>query len=282
MRILTDKGLKRRINKILVGFALTAVALSAVFPLYFMIITALKTRGEYLVNLWGWPRQPTLANFSELFFAHGLLKQFKNSLLITVSSCGLGTIFASMAAYAFSKMQFRLKDYIFSMNVGLMSIPAIIMIIPLFVLMTRLGLLNTYISVILVYVGVVIPATIYLLTRFFDSIPNTLIEAAKMDGCSTFRVFLRILLPLSKPALMTALVVNMLWVWNDLLMALVLLQDEDKRTLMVGVASFQGRFNINIPLMMAGLLVAALPLLLLYFGAHKHFIEGLTEGSLKE
>lgn len=276
------QGLKRRLSIAVVSVVLISVSINALFPLYYMFITALKTRSEYLVNLWGWPHVPTLSNFSEVLLEHRFLTLMWNSAFITLVSVGVGTIMAGLAAYAFAKMTFRFKKELFTINVALISVPIIVMIVPLFVLATKARLINTYGSVVIIYVGMIIPATIYLLTRFFESIPSELLEAAAIDGCSRFKALRYILLPLSQPALMTAVIINSLWVWNDLLIALIFLQDESKRTLTVGAASFQGRFNIDVPLMMAALTMVTIPLLALYVVAQRYFIRGLVEGSLKQ
>jgi ABC-type glycerol-3-phosphate transport system permease component len=125
------------------------------------------------------------------------------------------------------------------------------------------------------------PFSIYLLTNFFKSIPHEIIEAAIVDGASTFDVLLRIVLPLSGPALMTLIVVNTLAVWNDLLIALVLLPQDEMRTLMVGVTVFGSRYNSDIPVAMAGMLLASIPMLLLYLAGQRYFIRGLVAGAIK-
>jgi raffinose/stachyose/melibiose transport system permease protein len=155
------------------------------------------------------------------------------------------------------------------------------MIIPLFLLLARLQLISTYPGAILVYAGLLTPFSIYLLTNFFKSIPHEIIESALIDGASSFDVLLRIVLPLSGPALMTLIVVNTLAVWNDLLIALVLLPQDQMRTLMVGVTVFGSRYNSDIPVAMAGMLLASIPMLLLYLVGQRYFIRGLVAGALK-
>lgn len=247
-----------------------------------MLITAIKTRAEYLINLWGWPEAPTLANFEKVLFEHRFLTLMGNSTVVTLASVSVGTFVAGLAAYAFAKMTFRFKKLLFALNVALISVPIIAMIVPLFVLATRAHLVNSYTSVVTIYSGMIIPATIYLLTRFFESIPSELLEAAALDGCSTFQALWYVLLPLSQPALTTSFTINSLWVWNDLLIALIFLQDESKRTLTVGAASFQGRFNVDVPLMMAALVLITIPLIMLYVAGQRYFIRGLVEGSIKQ
>jgi ABC-type glycerol-3-phosphate transport system permease component len=155
------------------------------------------------------------------------------------------------------------------------------MIIPLFLFLVRIDLISTYPGAILVYAGLITPFSVYLLTNFFKTVPSEIVEAELIDGASTPGILLRILLPLSAPALATLVVVNALWVWNDLLIALVLLPQDDLRTLMVGIAVFGSRYNSDVPVLMAGMLLASVPMLVLYLLGQRFFIRGLVAGALK-
>jgi len=155
------------------------------------------------------------------------------------------------------------------------------MLIPLYVMFTNLNLIATYRGVVLIYAGLTLPFSVYLLSNFFRSIPHELIESALTDGASHLRILLRIILPLSAPALVTLVVVNALWVWNELLIALVFLPQDNLRTLMVGVTVFQSRYNLNVPVTMAGMLLASLPMVILYLFGQRFFIRGLTAGAVK-
>ncbi len=193
----------------------------------------------------------------------------------------LATLFGALAAFAIARMRFRGRDAFLSINVGLLIVPPVVMLIPLFTLYTQFSLVSTYWGVIILYAGLTLPFSVYLLSNFFRAIPRELFESAAMDGASHFKIFSRILMPLSAPALVTLVVVNALWVWNELLIALVFLPDEDKRTLMVGVTVFQGRYNLDVPLTMAGMCLASIPMFLLYLFGQRLFIRGLTAGAVK-
>jgi ABC-type glycerol-3-phosphate transport system permease component len=162
-----------------------------------------------------------------------------------------------------------------------MAVPPIVMIVPLFVLYSRIGLISTYQGAILIYAGLITPFSVYLLTTFFRTVPNELFESARMDGAGDFTILTRIVLPLSAPALVTLLVVNSLYVWNDLLIAIIFLQEDAKRTLMAGISVFQGRYNNQVPLTMAGMVIASAPMLILYIAFQKYFIRGLMAGAVK-
>ncbi len=162
-----------------------------------------------------------------------------------------------------------------------MIVPPVVMVVPLFVSMVRWNLVNTYQGIILIYTGLLLPFSIYLMTNFFQTIPHEIIEAARMDGCSNLGVFWRIMMPLSAPAVITLIVVNALWVWNELLIALVFMQKDELKTLMVGIAALRSRNYVDIPVTMAGLLIATIPIVVVYMFGQRYFIRGLTSGAVK-
>ena len=205
-----------------------------------------------------------------------------NSLILTVAAVFITGIIALLAGYAFAKMRFKGKKVLFNMIVPLMSVPPVVMIIPQFRIIKILGLVNTRVSVILIYIGIMLPMTIYLMRNFMKTVPDSLLEEAEIDGCSKRKALTKIMIPLSVPALITSSLVNLVWVWNELLISLVFLQKEELRTLMVGITLFKGRFTLNIPVIMAGLVIATVPIVLIYIFAQKYLVEGMLAGSVKE
>ena len=191
------------------------------------------------------------------------------------------TLLASLAAFATSKMEFRGRLPLLKVLVSLMVMPPVVMVIPLFILMVRIGWVNNFASVILIYSGLLAPFSVYLLNSFFGSVHDEIIAAAAIDGCSTFQIFRYIMLPLSLPALTTLVVVNVLWVWNELLISLIFLQGDEIRTFMAGLTQFQGRFAVDQPLVMAGALLGMLPIMVLYLFGQRYFVRGLTAGAVK-
>jgi ABC-type glycerol-3-phosphate transport system permease component len=251
------------------------------FPLYYLFVTAFKTKGEYLVNLFGLPLQPILENFITVFRGKRFLRWFVNSLILTGGSVAAGLAISLAAAWAFAKMKFRFRDQIFSFLLLLMIVPPVVMVIPLFKLMIAAGILNTYGSVIIIYTGLTLPFTIYLLASFFRTVPAAILDSARMDGCRDLRILASIAVPLSSPAIITSVLVNALWVWNELLIAVIFLQRDELKTLMVGLTIFKSRYNLDIPVTMAGLALATVPMLALYFAGQKYFIKGLVAGAVK-
>jgi ABC-type glycerol-3-phosphate transport system permease component len=240
------------------------------FPLFYIFNNALKTRDQYNANQLSLASSPTLVNFGKIFQNPQLLGWFGNSLILTAASVLLCTLISILAAYAFANMQFPGRDLLFTLITPLMVIPPIVMLIPLFVLFQVFRLINNLSAPILVYTG---------LRNFFVTIPREIREAALLDGCSSLQLLTKIYLPLSRPALVTSMVVNAIWVWNELLIALVFLQTETQRTLIVGVAaSMQKRYNLDIPLLMAGLAVVTIPMVILYVVGQNSLVRGLTAG----
>jgi ABC-type glycerol-3-phosphate transport system permease component len=270
-----------RPGKILRQIVLAGAGLTALYPIVFMASTAFKDRAQYLENQYDLPWPLYFGNFSAALRGGTFFLWFKNSVILTTGSVVLCTVCAALAAFAVARMRFRGRDVFFSLNVALMVVPPVVMLIPLFVLFVDLGLVSTYQGTILIYAGLTIPFSIYLLANFFRAIPRELIESALTDGATNLRVLVQIILPLSAPALVTLVVVNALWVWNELLIALVFLPEDELKTLMVGITVFRSRYNLDVPITMAGMLLASIPMILLYIFGQRFFIRGLTAGAVK-
>jgi ABC-type glycerol-3-phosphate transport system permease component len=255
--------------------------LLSLFPVYFMTVSAFKTRAEYIADKWGPPNSLYWANFTTAVAGEKFFIRFANSAILTVGSVAVSLIVACLAAYAFARMEFPGKRTLFNLILSLMVVPPVVMVVPLFVSMVRWGLVNSYTGTTLIYIGLLLPFSIYMMTNFFRTIPWEIIEAARIDGCSSFGVLWRIMMPLSAPALITLIVVNALWVWNELLIALVFMQKDELKTLMVGIAALRSRNYVDIPATMAGLLIATIPILVVYMFGQRYFIRGLTGGAVK-
>ena len=259
------------------------IGLSAIMlaPLYFVAVTAFKTGRAYATAPWGVPLSPTLEAFRTAFARGDLLLWFRNSVVVAVGAVAIVTVLALMVAYAISTMRFPGRDLLRRSFIVLMMIPPIIIVIPLFVLFARLGLVNSFPGVIVVFAGLLLPFSAYLFVSFFEALPNELLEAAALDGAGRFAVLRQIVVPLALPAIVTQLLVNLLYVWNELLVVLIFLQSDDRKTLAAGITVFQGRFFRDTPLVMAASLVVAAPMVIAYLFGQRAFVRGLTAGSLK-
>jgi raffinose/stachyose/melibiose transport system permease protein len=258
------------------------LAILSIFPVFFMINTALKSKTDYINNRFGFPHAIAVQNLKEVFLGENFSRWFLNSVILTVASVVISLIIALLAAFALSRYKFKIREGILKFVISLMMVPPVIMLIPLFIFMSKIKLTNSYTGIVLIYTGLLLPFSIYLLTTFFRSIPQSIIESASIDGCNSIRILKNILVPMSLPPIMTLIVINALWVWNELLLALIFLQEDNYKTLMTGITVFKSRYNIDVPLTMTGLFVITIPMVLIYFLAQKYFIRGLVSGSLKE
>jgi raffinose/stachyose/melibiose transport system permease protein len=272
--------LSRALGRLTKHAVLVLASLLALFPIYVMLTAAFKTQSDFLDHPWSLPLDPSLHGF-DAALNDQFPRWFANSVMLTAASVAATLTLASLAAWGFSRWSFRGRDVLLSLLVSLMVVPPVVLLVPLFVFGADLGWISTLRLVILIYVGLMLPFSVFMLTSFFRTIPRSLIEAATMDGASSWGVFRRIVLPLSGAPLVTLAVVNLLWVWNELLIALVFLQDDSKKTLMVGITSFQSRFNLDVPAIMSGLTLATLPIVTLYVFGQRFFVRGLVSGAVK-
>jgi ABC-type glycerol-3-phosphate transport system permease component len=255
-----------------------AVSLLMLYPLYFIVVTALKTQREYTTNRLLPPSHPTLHNFGDAFGDGELLRWIANSVVVTTGAVAVSTLIAALAAYPLARRTFRGRSAFIGLNVVLMVVPPVVLVVPLFLLFLSFHLINSRLGVVLIYIGLLIPFSIFILVNFFATIPRSLEEAALVDGASTWRILRFVIAPLAAPAIVTVMVVNGVWVWNELLIAVVFLQDNNARTLTAGLTFFQGRFLTNDPLVMTGALIASLPMLAVYIVGQRFFIRGLSAG----
>jgi len=257
------------------------LTLLALFPIYFMVVTAFKNQNDYISNKFGLPSAVTFENFRTVFGQHNFFLWFGNSVILTAGSVVLAMVLAVLAAYAVAKFWFPGKKWILNIVIALMVVPPVVMVIPLFGMMTKLGMINSQGGVILIYAGLLLPLSIYMLSGFFAAIPNEMIEAAMIDGCGLLRMLYRIIVPAALPAFVTLAIVNSVWVWNELLISVIFLQDDALKTLMAGLTVFKSKYTLNIPVTMAGLIISTLPIAILYFAGQRTFVEGLTAGAVK-
>ena len=261
---------------LLIGFSMLAL-----LPIYFMLVNAFKTKQEYLGNRLAPPQHPVLTSLSDAMAGGDLYLWLLNSFLVTAASVCLSTALAALAAYPLSLMRWRAGPFIYALLIALLVVPPIVLVVPLFELVVDLRQLNTLPTVIVIYTGIMLPFSTFLLASFFATISRPLLEAARIDGAGSWRAFWEIVLPLSIPALMTVITVQSLWVWNEVLIAVVFLQDQSLRTLMVGLTLFNSRYRHDVPIVMAGMLWAAVPMVALYLVGQRFFIRGLTAGGVK-
>jgi raffinose/stachyose/melibiose transport system permease protein len=264
----------------LVG-GLALLCASGLLPLLFMVSTAFRTQADWNQSRIGLPTTFSFGAFARAWTDANIGTYFRNSAIVTFSTVGLTVVCATLAGYGFSKLRWRLRGAVYLFLLLWIAIPPLLLMVPIYVEMVQLGLLDTYGAVIFLYTALNLPFNVYLMTAFFRSVPDELIEAARVDGAGLHRIFLRIMVPLAKPALATLVIFNVLWAWNEFLFALLMLQSDSVKTLTVGVLQLQGRFTTDYPALMAGLLITSLPVIGAYLIFQRHLVRGIVAGAVK-
>jgi raffinose/stachyose/melibiose transport system permease protein len=282
---LTDESLPRRLSKIAWLFCsnlfLIVMLLLSMYPLIWMGLTSLRTNFELYENPWGLPSALIFENYVKVWQTSPIPTFFLNSIIVTSSSVIIIIMFSSMAAYAFSKLRFRGSNLLFYGFLSLYFVPPHIALVPLLFTLKALHLTNTYFALILPYVAFSLPFTTLLIRSFMISLPSALTDAALIDGCSKFGIFFRIILPLSRPVLALATVIQCVFLWNEYLLALVFVNKRNLMTLPVGLMDFVGEFHTDWVAMAAGLSIATIPIIILYIIFRKQILTGMTAGALK-
>jgi raffinose/stachyose/melibiose transport system permease protein len=261
--------------------ALLMAILLTISPVVFMALTSLKSEADYAKDRVGLPSHPTLVNIRTVLSDPNLSTWITNSILITIGSVVLAMVAGVLAAYPIARSDGWWPRGLLPAIVLLLAVPPVVLVVPLFIMMVNLGLLNTRQGVILTYAGLLTPLATYLMVGFIRGIPRELDEAAAIDGAGRFRVLVHVILPVMRPALVTLAVVSAVYVWNEFLIALLFLQTQEAQTLVVGVASLRGRFDINEPLLMAWSLIVSVPVMLAFIVGQRYFTRGLIAGAIK-
>jgi multiple sugar transport system permease protein len=226
------------------------------------------------------PADITLEQYRLLFARLNLGRFFLNSLILALSVTAVSLLVNSMAGFAFAKYHFRAKRHLFAILILTMIIPGQVTMLPVFLLLKKMGLLNTYFGIILP--GMTSIFGIFLISQYMKSIPDSLIEAARMDGASDFRIYWSIVLPLSSPVLVTLALFTFMGTWNDFLWPLIVMTKQDMYTLPVALANLMGEHAQDPELMMAGSVITILPVLVVFLALQKFYIRGILLGGLKE
>lgn len=259
---------------------LVMMASAAVIPLYWMLITALQQPTLTVTFPPEWfPSNPTLFNFKRFLERQYVWRWTLNSLLVAVTVTGAQLLVCVMAGYSFAKKKFPGKDLFFWMYVGSMMVPSQVTLVPLYITMSKLGFINTYYGLVLPAIAA--PFGVFLMKQFMSSLPTELIEAAKIDGCSEWGTFTKIILPLSKPGLAVLGIFTFVGQWNEFVWPLIITNTSAMRTLPIGLTLLQEEVPMQYGLLMAGATFAAIPMLVIFFSFQRYFLKGVTVGALK-
>ncbi len=271
---------KKVLMVVFVQAFLISVALSCLFPLAWMLSSSLKTQQTIFKNFNIFPREFHWENYILAWTKGGFGAYFLNSVLYTVSVVVGIVLVSSLAAYAFSRLEFPGKNFFFYMFLAAMMIPLPGSFVPMYVLLVKLHLVNTRIGYILCMINVGLSLSIYLLRTFFDQLPRDLEDAARIDGCSKLGIWWHVALPLARPALAVVVIFNALNVWNEYILALIIFSSKNLMPLQRGLMVFQGQFITDYPLLMAGMTITAIPIIVVYLFMQKYIIKGITSGAL--
>jgi raffinose/stachyose/melibiose transport system permease protein len=268
------------------GYALTAgsavAALLWISPLILLVVSAIRPLSDFLSNgPVSWPQEFTLANFPEAWEAGQFGTAYLNSTILLLVKVPLGVFAASLLAYALSKLEMPFRNSILFTVVLGMTVPIYIAIVPLFTMLRGVGMTDSILGIIPPYIAFGLPLQVLILQAFFRRVPDELLEAARIDGAGDVRIFFRVVVPLSVPALVTVAILDGVATWNELFLALSLLSSESRRTIPLGLLNFQGQFATNYTGLAAGILIAVIPILVLYMLLQKYIVGGLTAGATK-
>lgn len=255
----------------------------SIFCFFWIFIASLKTNKEFFVNVWGFFKIPQLANYRKVWTNYKLGSYFLNTLfVVSVSVCGIAAV-SALAAYVLARIKFTFRDTLTKLFTFGMGVPYQLLLIPLFFILFTFRLLNNLWGLILVYVALSLPFSIFLMLGFFKTLPHELEEAALIDGCTPIKTFFKIMLPIAQPGIITTAVFNFIWLWNEFLLVLTLINDSAKYTLSMGLYAIQGgmQYTGDWVSLFAGFMMVIIPTFIVYLILSRRLIEGLTMGAVK-
>jgi len=256
-------------------------ALLILFPVYMVVMGSFKSEFELYDNIFGLPAKIGFGNYVKAFVEGNLREYYRNSLIVTGCSLAASLALSSMAAFALTRLKLRGRRAIYLLFVIGIAVPTQVGVIQLALQMSRMHLTNSLLGLILIYVSYELPFSVFVFYGFMQDIPWEIQEAAVIDGCTPFQLYSRIILPLSRSAVATVAIFNLVEIWNDMLFPLVLISKESLRTLPYGLLQFRGQYASQYTVIFAGVILITLPLVVLYLCMQKQFIRGLTQGAVK-
>lgn len=271
----------KRIHSLLIGLILSVGALFTCFPIYMAVVNSFKTQAEMFESFVALPTKLHFENYSQAFEKINLLNSSWNSVIVSVIGIG-GIVFCSaLAGYKLSRTRGKLSNFIFLLFVASMLVPFHSIMIPLTRMAKTLQVQGSTYGLALIYIGLGVNMAIFLYHGFVKSIPRELEESGQIDGCNEFQTFFRIILPLLLPITVTIAILDFLWIWNDFLLPLMMLTDVDNYTLILSTNMLFGEYNKEWSLILASLVLTAIPVVMIYAFFQKFIMEGIAEGAVK-
>ncbi|WP_082420581.1 carbohydrate ABC transporter permease [Paenibacillus sp. A3] len=250
------------------------------YPLLWMLINSFRESGEIFGNSWGLPKTWLFSNYATAWHS-GISDYFLNSVFVTTIVCLLVVFLSALGAFGISRFEFKGKSLLLILCLGGLMLSPQVSLIPLYKLIQALGLHNTHWALILPYAAYRIPLSLLLVRSFFLSVPKEFEEAAYMDGSSTFGIFMRIFIPLSVPILFTVVILTAYFAWNEFMFAIVFIDSERLKTIPAGLMQFRDMLQTDWGVLLAGLMISALPVIILFLSMQRFFIRGLAAGGVK-
>ncbi|MEV0997809.1 carbohydrate ABC transporter permease [Nonomuraea sp. NPDC050202] len=274
-----ERGLLRVLKPLVIAFLFLITA----FPFFYMVMLSVRDIQELILEPGSlWPRSFTLDTYVNVLTRQGFLTFLGNSAIIAVSSVAVTLLISIPGAYAVARLRFFGRRQVHFLFLAVYLFPAIVLAIPLFVLFTMIGLRGSLIGLILVYIAQTVPVTVYMLRNYFETVPQSVEEAAAIDGCTRLSTIWRVVLPLSKPALMATGLYAFMIAWNEFLFALLfLVERRESWTVSLGLSQLAGSIEIPTTVLMAGSVVLTLPIVIVFFASERLLTEGLTAGAEK-
>jgi len=275
-----DKNKKKMISKILIYAMLIALTLLMLIPFLWMISASLQLSKDVFKYPFEWiPSKPVWKNYVDIWTTIPLATFVFNTTKLTVIITLLQLFTSSFAAYAFSKLEFKFRDILFLSYIATIAIPWQVYMVPQFIMMRGLHLNDTHLSLILLQAFSAFG--VFLIRQFYMSIPNSLIEAARIDGYSEYKIYANIMLPLAKPALSTLTIFTFVGVWNDFMGPLIYINSEKLKTIQVGLRMFISQYSAEYSLIMAASLISLIPVLIIFLSLQRFFVEGVASTGVK-
>jgi ABC-type glycerol-3-phosphate transport system permease component len=269
------------IRRALILLVLSLYTSFAAGPFVWAAMMSLRTTTEITANHFAFPNPMHWEKFPQAWFTSNYQIYFTNSLQVVLAAVAILTIVGAMAAHCFARYRFRLNRVLYFIIFSTIIFPPQITIISLFQILVQYGLYNSLVGLTLVYVAIQLPLTIYILESFFARIPADLFDAARIDGYSDWEIFWRVSLPIALPAIATTVILNFILLWNEFLYAVVLITEEEKRTLPLGIQRFMGDQLEDVGMIATGLMIAVIPVIAVYAFFSERLIQGMTAGAVK-
>lgn len=271
---------KLTMNRIAVNTLLVFLTVVVVYPLYWAVINSLKTTGELFTDSFGFPRNLHFENYKAAWDL-GLSQYFLNSIYVSAVSIFLTVFLGALCAYGLTRFNIKGKNFLFLIILGGLMLSPEVALVSLYKILQALHIYNTRWAMIIPYVAFKLPFAVFLIRSYFLTFPKEIEEAAVIDGCNSFQIFYKIIVPISLPIFAATAIMDAIFVWNEFLFALVFVENKDITTIPVGLMAFRDALNTDWTVLLAGIIIASLPMVILFLALQKYFVKGLASGSVK-